>query len=49
VLDHVQIVGYEEIYQAELRLQLLQLVEDLGLDGHIESQKGLIRNSRKLG
>ena len=42
VLHHAQVVGDEEIGQVQLLLQVLQQVDDLGLDGHIQSGHRLV-------
>ena len=42
ILDYAEIVGDEEIGDPEFLLQLLQQIEDLGLDGDIERRGRLI-------
>ena len=44
VVDHAQIVGDEDVGQIQLLLEVLQEVEDLGLDGHIQRGDGLVRH-----
>ena len=42
VLDHGQVVGDEEIGQAQLILELDQQIDDLCLDGHVQGGDGLV-------
>ena len=42
VLDHRQVVGDEQVGQAELAAQVQQQVEDLGLDRHVERRHRLV-------
>ena len=39
---HRQVVGNEQVRQAQLLLHVLQHVDHLGLDGHIQSGDGLV-------
>ena len=41
-LHHRQVMGDKEIGQVELRLQILQQVQDLGLDGHVQRGHRLV-------
>src|SRR5215467_2561617 len=45
---HRQIVGDEQVRQVELLLELLQQVDDLGLDGHVQRRHRLVTHN-KLG
>src|SRR5215475_5063291 len=45
---HRQIVGDEQVRQVELLLQLLQQVDDLGLNGHVQRRHRLVTHN-KLG
>ena len=40
--DHIEVVGDEQVRQAEVALQILQQIEDLRLDGHVERRHGLV-------
>ena len=42
VLDHAHVVGDEQVRQAELALELLEQVQDLGLDRHVERGDRLV-------
>ena len=42
VLDDVQIVGDEQVGQAQLLLQIVKQVDNLGLDGHVQGGDGLV-------
>ena len=42
VLDDAHVVGDEQVGQAELALELLEQVQDLGLDRHVERRHGLV-------
>ncbi len=42
VLDHAHVVGDEQIGQAKFGLELLELVQDLGLDRDVEGRDGLV-------
>ncbi len=42
MLDHAQVVGHEQICQAELLLQVLQQVQDLGLDRNVQGRDWLV-------
>ena len=42
VLDDREVVGDEEVGEAELLLEVLEEVEDLGLDGDVEGRDGLV-------
>ena len=46
VLDDRQIVGDEEIGEAELLLQVLQQIDDLGLDRHVERRDRLVADDQ---
>ena len=46
VLGQPQIVGDEDDGHAHLLLQVVQQVEDLGLDGHVERRGGLVGNQQ---
>ena len=46
VLDHAHVVGHEEIGQPKLALQLLEQVQDLGLDRHVERGDGLVADDQ---
>lgn len=37
VFNHTQVVGYEQVGQVELFLQILKKIDDLRLDGNVES------------
>ena len=41
-----QVVGDEQVGQAEPVLQVLQQVEHLGLDGHVEGRDGLVADDQ---
>ena len=43
-LDDIQIVGNEQISQFELILQILEKIDDLSLNGHIQGRYRLITN-----
>src|SRR5947199_2231158 len=47
VLDDGQIVGDEEVGEPELRLEVLEQVDDLGLDGHVQGRDGLVRDDER--
>ena len=42
VADDAEVVGDEEVGEAELLLQVLEQVEDLGLDRDVERRDGLV-------
>ena len=42
MLDHAQVVGDEQVGQAELALQILQDVQHLRLDGNIQRRDRLV-------
>ena len=42
VLHHAQVVGDEQVCELILLLQLLEQVDDLGLDGHVQGADGLV-------
>ena len=42
MLDHAQVVGDEQVGQAQLPLELLEQVEHLGLDRDVERGHGLV-------
>jgi hypothetical protein len=44
VLDHVQVVRDEDVRQRQLGLEILEQVEDLGLDGLVERRDGLVEH-----
>ena len=44
--DHGQIVGDKQVGKAEPLLQLLQNIDYLGLDGHIQSRDWLIAHNK---
>ena len=44
VFDDSEIVCNEEVGEAELGLQVLQEVNDFGLDGYVERRNGFIAN-----
>ena len=46
VLDNRQIVGDEEIGEPELLLQVLQQVDDLGLDRHVQRRHRLVADDQ---
>ena len=46
ILHHAQVVGDEEVGQVLLLLQVGQQVEDLGLDGHVQSGHGLVAHHK---
>ena len=41
---HGEVVGDEEVRQAELVLELLEQVHDLGLDRHVQSRDRLVQH-----
>jgi len=46
MLDHAQVVGDEEVRQLELGLQVLQEIDDLGLDGHVQRRDRLVAHDQ---
>ena len=40
--DHGQVMGYEQIGELHLLLQVHEQVDDLGLDGNVQGADGLI-------
>ena len=46
VLDHRQVVGDEQVGEAELLLQVLEQVDDLGLDRHVERRHRLVADDQ---
>ena len=42
MLDDAQIVSDEEIRQVEFLLQLIQQIDHLGLDGHVQGRDGFV-------
>ena len=46
VLDHGQVVGDEQDGQAHFLLQVVQQVDDLGLNGHVQSRHRLVRDDQ---
>ena len=46
VLDDVQVVGDEQVGQAQALLQVRQQVDDLGLDGHVQGRDGLVADDK---
>ena len=42
VLDHAQVVGHEQVGQPELLLQILEQVQDLGLDRDVQRRDRLV-------
>ena len=46
VLDHAQVVGDEQVGQAELLLQVLQQVEDLRLDRDVQRRDRLVADDQ---
>lgn len=42
VFDHAQVVGDEEVGEAELFLEVFEEVDDLRLDGDVEGREGLV-------
>ena len=42
VLDHAQVMGNENVGQAEPVLELLQKVDDLGLDGNVQGRNRFV-------
>ena len=46
VLDHRQVVGDEQIGQLELVLQVVQQVDDLRADGHVEGADRLVADDQ---
>src|SRR5881628_1439099 len=48
VLDYGKVVGDEEVGEPELRLEVLEQVDDLRLDGHVERRSSTCsRTSRR--
>src|SRR5205814_8491674 len=47
VLDDGQVVGDEQVGQLELRLQVFQQVDDLGLDGDVEGGDRLVADDER--
>ena len=45
-LHHRQVMGYEQISQSVLLLQILQQVQHLGLDGYVQSRYGLVTDDQ---
>jgi hypothetical protein len=46
MLDDAHVVGDEDVGQAELALELLEQVEDLGLDGNVQRRHGLVAHDQ---
>ena len=46
VLDHSEVVSYEQQRQVEFRLQFRQKVQDLGLDRDVEGRHWLIGHNQ---
>src|SRR5215217_3796079 len=46
VFDHGEVVGYEDVGEVELLLQVLQKVDDLRLDRDIERRDGLVADDQ---
>ena len=47
MLDHRQVVGDEEIGEVKLVLQLLEQVDDLCLDRHVQRRDGLVAHDER--
>ena len=45
LIDHRQVMGDEQVGQAELGLQVHQQLEDLGLHGHVQSGHRLVQHN----
>jgi len=43
VRHHAEVVGNKNVGQSEFLLKILEQVDDLGLDGHIQSAHGFVR------
>ena len=46
MLDHAHVVGDEQVGQPELALELLEQVQDLGLDRHVEGRDRLVADDQ---
>src|SRR5215475_3439218 len=46
VRDGSEVMGDEQVGEAELPLQVAQKIEDLGADGHVEGRDGLIEHDQ---
>src|SRR5215210_7062737 len=46
VLDHGEVVGYEDVGEVELLLQVLQKVDDLRLDRDVQCRDGLVADDQ---
>ena len=46
VADDREVMGDEQVGQPELRLEALEQVDDLGLDGHVERGDGLVAHDQ---
>ena len=44
VEDHREVVGDEQVREPQLPLEVLQEVQDLGLDAHVEGGRGLVQD-----
>ena len=44
VAHHAQVVSHEDVRQAELVLEVVEQVDHLGLDGHVQRGHGLVQH-----